>query len=122
MSLATKLVHKDKNIQRVLDFVKKQAEIDEQLATKVLLETKTVDKMWLHITSEAKKQAVNNAAIIDDETVYNWALHYFIEIEQDKPTKKVEAETETDDDKSCESCETPKKEVKPDMEQLKLDI
>jgi hypothetical protein len=119
MSLQTKLVHKDKNIQRVLDFVRQQAEIDEQLASKVLLESKTVDKMWVHITSEAKKQAINNAAIIDDQTVYNWALHYFIEVEQEKPTK--EAVTENDDE-SCDNCETPKKEAKPDMEQLKLDI
>jgi outer membrane PBP1 activator LpoA protein len=120
MDLQNKLKHKDKNIQKVLDFVKEQAAIDEMLANKVLLETKTIDKMWNYITSEARKMAVKNTAIVDDQTVYGWALHYFIEVEQEKPTTKVETEQQEDEDETCEACSTETK--KQEMEQMQLEL
>ena len=128
MEANTKLVSKDKNIQKVLNFVLKQCEVDEQLAKKVALDNKTVDKMWGYITSEARKLAVSNTAIVDDATVYSWALHYFIESDTElkietKKAKEVEPEVETESDDSCDACATPKKVVvKAEGEQLKLDI
>jgi hypothetical protein len=128
MEANTKLVSKDKNIQRVLNFVLKQCEVDEQLAKRVALDNKTVDKMWGYITSEARKLAVSNTTIVDDATVYSWALHYFIESDTElkietKKEKEVEPEVETESDESCDACATPKKVVvKAEGEQLKLDI
>jgi hypothetical protein len=120
MEAKTKLVSKDKNIQKVLNFVLKQCEVDSQLVKKVELDNKTVDKMWRYITSEARKLAVSNTAVVDDATVYSWALHYFIESDSEL---KVEAKQEVESNVSVETkTPTPNKVVKAEGEQLKLDI
>jgi hypothetical protein len=121
MEANTKLVSKDKNIQRVLNFVLKQCQVDEQLVKRVALENKTVNKMWSYIVGEARKLAVSNATIVDDATVYSWALHYFIESDSEL---KIEAKQEVESNVSVETkAPTPKKEVvKAEGEQLKLDI
>ena len=120
MDTNTKLVSKDKNIQKVLNFVLKQCQVDEQLAKRVALENKTVNKMWSYIVSEARKLAVSNTTIVDDATVYSWALHYFIESDSEL---KVEAKQEVESNVSVETkAPTPNKVVKAEGEQLKLDI
>jgi hypothetical protein len=119
MDIKEKLSSKNKNIQKVLTYVLGQVEIDTKLAQRVALDNKTVDKMWAYITGEARKLAVGNTAIVDDETVYGWAIHYFIEADTEL---KVETKQETDDETS-NPIETPKKVIaKPEVEQLKLDI
>jgi len=120
MQLNEKLVHKNKSVQKVLNYVKSQAEIDNKLADRILLDTKTADKMWDYIVAQARKLAINNSAMVEDDTVYGWALHYFIEEDKAVETKETKAPVE-EDDESCEACETPSVK-KPDVEQLSLDI
>lgn len=47
----------------------------------------TLDAVIKYITSEARKAAVNNCAMIDDQTVYGWAIH-FVQDGEVKPSKK----------------------------------
>ena len=35
--------------------------------------------MWEYIKSEARKQAKNGCACIEDNQVYEWAVHYYDE-------------------------------------------
>ena len=42
-----------------------------------LNQEKNLTQMMNYINRKAKKQAVNNVAVIEDETVYNWSLEYF---------------------------------------------
>ena len=57
----------------------KMAEQDESFAARYALKNKTLDKCLQYITSEAKKQAKNGCAAIEDAVVYGWAVHYYQE-------------------------------------------
>lgn len=48
---------------------------------KTLINKKDLNGFWKYATEEAKKQAEkgSNGAYVDDETVFNWAIHYFEE-------------------------------------------
>lgn len=61
-------------VDYLIDFIK-----DDVFASKVLNEKKSVDEMIEYIMSEAKKLASGNMAMVSDEQVYNWAVHYFDE-------------------------------------------
>lgn len=55
-------------------------------------ENKDLQKMWNYISGRAKKQAVDGTACIEDKDVYNWAIHYWDELEED-----LKKENNTDD-------------------------
>ena len=48
---------------------------------KLVINKKDLDGFWSYAIEEAKKQADKNArgAIVDDQTVFGWAIHYFEE-------------------------------------------
>ena len=48
---------------------------------KLVINKKDLDDFWSYAIEEARKQADKNArgAIVDDETVFGWAIHYFEE-------------------------------------------
>jgi regulatory protein YycH of two-component signal transduction system YycFG len=65
-----------------------------------------LDSCCQYITSQAKKQAKNGCAAIEDAVVYGWAVHYYQEdsvVIEKTNVKKVVAKKET----------TTPKEVKP---------
>lgn len=72
-----RLTAKDNNQKIVLDYLKKNA--SESLKEKISKGTKTLAQCWAYITGEAKKQAQNGCAVIDDQTVFGWAIHFFEE-------------------------------------------
>lgn len=41
-----------------------------------------------YITEQARKQSVNNCAIVEDSVVYKWARDYYIEVLPKEATKK----------------------------------
>lgn len=41
--------------------------------------SKSMDDCLKYITQEAKKQAVGNCAVVSDEDVLHWAVHYYQE-------------------------------------------
>lgn len=49
------------------------------LMDKIMNEKKSLNECFEYIKSEAKKHAVGNAAVIDRDTVFGWAVHYFDE-------------------------------------------
>lgn len=62
-------------------------------ADKILNEKKSLAECMEYIKFEARKQAIGNAAVIDRDTVFGWAVHYFDE--EDLEFDKVYAQVGT---------------------------
>lgn len=77
---------KDKALLKVIEYLVSREDMNE----KYLNEEKSLKQMVEYIKSEAKKQAVNGMAIIEDEEVYGWAIHYF-----DETNEKLGLKVET---------------------------
>ena len=71
--------------------LEQMAERDSAFAERYKLETKSLDECLKYITSEARKQASNNCAAIEEAVVYGWAVHYYQEdnIKVEKVKAKV---------------------------------
>lgn len=82
-----KLEAKNKNEEIILNYLNQNA--SESLAEKINNGKKTLSQCWNYIVAEAKKEAVNNCACIDSDTVFGWAVHFFeedsIQAEEQKP-------------------------------------
>ena len=66
-----------KNQEILLDYLEKNA--SEPLAEKINTGVKTLAGCWEFIRKEARKQAMNGVAVIEDAEVFGWAVHYFEE-------------------------------------------
>ena len=82
-------------IKRHLD---NMAQEDFAFAERYKREDKSLDKCISYITSQAKKQAKQGCAAIEDAVVYGWAVHYYqednIEVENVKAAKVVTPKAE----------------------------
>jgi hypothetical protein len=124
--MRTNLTAKTDNEKRILAYIEQNA--TDYLCTKINNGKKTLQGCWSYITAEAKKQAVNGCACIEDNTVYGWAMHYFEEdsITEPTPTKTTpktpsKAPTSTapkTTPKPTPKAEPPKPKTKPKTEQL----
>lgn len=96
---------KDANtaIKRIIEHLKKRVLEDEGLAEDVMNDKKNMDKCYSYISENARKQAKNNCACIEDETVYEWAEDYFRAEEKEEEKKPVETKTEKKPDKKAEA-------------------
>ena len=81
---------KDKALLKVIEYLVSREDMNE----KYLNEEKSLKQMVEYIKSEAKKQAVNGMAMIEDEEVYGWAIHYF-----DETNEKLGLKVETKNNK-----------------------
>lgn len=63
----------------IFKYLKERAEIDETLAEAICKPNKSIEGVIAYIKSEAKKQAQGNVAVIPDDEVYGWAVHYILE-------------------------------------------
>lgn len=84
-----KLKTEDASLKLVADALIKQCEKEPAFVNKILNEKKTLNECWQYIKSQAKKQAKDGCAAIDDATVFGWAIHYFDEetLEDWKPVR-----------------------------------
>ena len=57
----------------------KMAQQDFTFAERYKSEKKSLDQCCKYIMSEAKKQAKNGCAAVEDSIVYGWAVHYYQE-------------------------------------------
>lgn len=64
-----------------------RASKDELFAVNYAKENKNIEECCSYITSEAKKQAKSGCAVIADDVVFGWAVHYYDE--DDIIVKKV---------------------------------
>lgn len=63
------------NIKRIAEHLQARGDMQEKMQNP----TKSLQKMWEHIMSCAKRQATNGCAMIEDAEVHGWAVHYYDE-------------------------------------------
>lgn len=120
----------------LLSYLEKNASDD--LAMRINEGDKTLSQCWNFIVSEARKKADKGCAVVDDETVYGWCIHFFEEdsikgSDFEKANKSVK--TATSEDKPCEPYEEgeevasvppapkkPKKVKVPELDQVGFDF
>lgn len=89
----------------IKDYIKKFAQGDAVFASKYEKSGKDIEGCCKYIKSEARKQAQNGCAVIKDDEVFGWAVHYFDEgltAPKDSPRAEV---------KVAPTAEMPKKAV-----------
>lgn len=86
----------DKPLNKVVDYLCTRDDMNE----KYLNEEKNLKGMIDFIRGEARKQAEDGMAMIDDEVVYGWAVHYFDESNEKLGIGKSTSNKKEDDDDS----------------------
>lgn len=66
---------KDEALLKIVNYLMSRRDMNE----KYLNEEKTLKQMVSFIKEKAKKRAKDGMAMIEDEVVYSWAIHYFDE-------------------------------------------
>lgn len=84
-----------RHAQKIAEYLLERIETDQPLKEKLETTNKTLKGCVAYCKQEARKQAEDNVAMITDEEVYEWVVHYFLE-----------------DSLDCEPKATPKKEIK----------
>lgn len=115
----TNLKTEDQNGKIILAYINENA--SEALTEKINTGKKTMDGCMNYIKEEAKKQAVNGCACIEDKEVFGWAIHYFEEDsikegEVKKTTPAPEKKQETKPEKK--KAEPKPKKVEKEEPQL----
>lgn len=71
-----------------------QDNVSEALAERINAGKKTLDDCCKFITGEARKQAIDGCACIEDREVYGWAVHFFeedgIKVGHESPSASTE--------------------------------
>ena len=68
-----------KYAQAIANYLLGRIETDELLKVKLEETNKTLKGCVDYVKSEAKKQAEDGVAMIEDNQVYDWCVHYFLE-------------------------------------------
>ena len=58
------------------------------LSEAVINDKKSLEKAYEYIRKNAQKQAVNGCACIDDDTVFEWAVDYYLEQESEQEVEQ----------------------------------
>ena len=87
-----------KHAQKIADYLVNRCEEDKFLEEKILSSNKTLKGCIDYCKNEARNQAEDGCAMVEDQEVYDWAVHYFLEDSLDFEPKEPK--------------ETPKKEPK----------
>lgn len=78
-----------------------ETQIVEDAALREKYDSKKLSDCYKYIVSQAKKQADNGCAMIEDAVVYKWARDFYLEGPQteEEPEEEVEEETLEDEKK-----------------------
>ena len=106
-----------KYAQAIANYLLNRIETDECLKEKLEETNKTLKGCVEYVKKEAKKQAEDNVAIIEDQQVYEWAVHYFLEDSLDFETKEKPSKKKNNNDEEEEE-ETEKVETLFDEEEV----
>lgn len=115
----------DKALNKVVDYLCTREDMNE----KYLNEEKDLKAMIEFIRAEAKKQSKNGVAMIEDEIVYGWAIHYFDETNEalgitksipNNSKDNIEDEEETSSVPTIKQSKNIIKKAKANADQLTL--
>lgn len=65
--------------ETIKQYLDNRAQTDSLFATTYAKPNKNIDECCSYITSQAKKQASKGCAVISDDVVFGWAVHYYDE-------------------------------------------
>lgn len=115
---------KDQNIKKVAEYLINREDMND----KFLNEEKNLTDMWEYIRDKAREKAINGCAVLEDQDVYNLAVHYFDETnealgiktskKQNKPkeeNKKQEAKVEENASNTKQDAEVQDKKKSEDV-------
>lgn len=88
----------------ILAEMKRRASTDPLLAQGLESKDKSISECFRYVTEQARKEATNNCAMVEDQKVYGWAVHYYIE-----PKEVIDAELAPKGAKKAPSKEAMKK-------------
>lgn len=71
-----------------------ERECEKDIALKAAYKADAIHKCFAFITSQAKKIAVNNCAMVEDVKVYKWARDYYFDILPNEKEKKTAPEND----------------------------
>ena len=97
-------------------YLDKRAQEDALFAVTYAKENKNIKDCCTYITGRAKKEASNGCAMIEDDVVFGWAVHYYdeddIKVEKNSNTR---SEVKTSAPKKTEEKqpEAPKFKIRP---------
>ena len=83
-------------LEKVKEYLEEQCKHDAALKEKY--NSGVINKCWDYIVSQARKAAIKNCACIEEDIVYQWARHFYLEdladkdIKEEKITIKKESE------------------------------
>lgn len=112
---AAKAPKKDSNTVAIERYLLKRAVSDPELATKLKDPSKSIEGCMKYIKDQARKKAINGCAMIEDEVVYGWAMHYYDEASAE-PQASTATTIKAEKSKKAEKQE----EDKPGFVQLSL--
>ena len=100
-----------KYAQVIADYLLKRIETDKCLEEKILTTQKTLIGCIDYCKEQAREQVEDGVAIITDEEVFGWSVHYFLEdtIEESLPTIKISEMIKPSVQSTIEKKETSKK-------------
>lgn len=112
-----------KYAQAIANYLLNRIETDECLKAKLEETNKTLKGCVEYIKEEARKEAEDNVAIIEDSQVYEWAVHYFLEDSLDCEKKEKSSKNKNDDEvvkekkQSTPKATKPKKDIKEKLDE-----
>ena len=86
---------KDKAVLKIIDYLLSRKDMNE----KYLNEEKSLTQMIEFIKSKAREKTTNGVAMIEDDEVYSWAIHYFDEYNKDLKISKIKEDVEVKEEK-----------------------
>lgn len=118
-----KMENLDKQYKRMIaQALQKRMDEDPLFKAKCEESEKTLDGVLSYVKGEAEKQREGRCAVIPDEEVYQWAVHYVIEDSLDCEPKTTKAKA-SPSKSVAEPVEKPKKTLKAQVdEQLTFDF
>jgi len=114
---------KDQNIKKVAEYLINREDMND----KFLNEEKNLTDMWSYIKDQAREKAVNGCAVLEDQDVYNLAVHYFDETNEALGINKAKkttpkAETKKQGAKTEENASNTKQDAQVQQEEKKADV
>lgn len=96
---------KDKALLKIINYLISRDDMDD----KYLNEEKSLKQMIEYIKGRAQENVHNGMAIIEDEEVYGWAIHYF---DESNESLKLDTVSEKKENTECEKKNKQKSEKK----------
>lgn len=106
--------------KRILQFLSERVKSDPLVAKGCEDENKNINDCIKYVIEQARKQAVNNCAFIDDEEVFGWVVHYVTEPIEKKQDKKENKNVSTKSQEKKAETVVTKEKKKTIAEDLQL--